>query len=135
MKKMSSEELEKCLKYADITNITATDYGTFIRAMVYTIQKNLPIEIVDNSNNIIKAQIKSFSLTYIEGDEGRNDILDVEYYKSDEEILHTLEFDKIGTGNVVKDRKSGTRTFYRYYINMDNKQSFRFTFNRRISKA
>lgn len=135
MKKISSEELEKCLKYADITKITATDYGTFIRAIVYTIQKNLPIEIIDNSNNIIKAQIKSFSLTYNEGDEGRNDVLDIAYYKSNEEILHMLEFDKIGTGNVVKDRKSGTRTFYRYYINMDSKYSFRFTFNRRISKA
>ncbi|MBB6215381.1 hypothetical protein HNQ80_001470 [Anaerosolibacter carboniphilus] len=136
MNTITSEALDACLKYCEITKLSATNYGTFIRALVYTMNTELPVEIVDNeTGRIMKAQLKFFSITYTEGQEGVLDNLNIQYIVVGEEALKTLKFEKIGTVNVIQDKKSNARTFYRYYINLNKSVSYRFTFNRRISKA
>ncbi|SCY75428.1 hypothetical protein [Alkaliphilus peptidifermentans] len=135
MRIITSEELDNLLAYCDSTKISTTDYGTFLRALVYTMNKELPIEIIDNATNtIIKAHLKFFSIKCMEGIKGGFDGLKLQYILTGEDDLKTLLFDKIGKNNVMKDRKSGTRTFYRYYINENESSGYRFTFNRRISK-
>lgn len=132
---ISSEELDKCLEYSDITKISITDYGTFIRALVYTMRKELPVEVLDNSNNsILKINIQGFTLNYVVGEEGVSDSLTLNYVLVGEEKQQSMSFKIIGKNNVIKDIKSSTRTFYRYYINPDKSTGYRFTFNRRISK-
>lgn len=135
MNMITKEELDKCLEYCDITKISTTDYGTFIRALVYTVEKDLPVEIIDNTTkNTIKAKLEFFSIEYKDGQEGSWDSININYTEVGGEALKYLRFDRIGKGNVVKDKKSGTRTFYRYYINSGKDTGYRFTFNRRISK-
>lgn len=135
MKTLTSESLDTCLQYADYPKLTATDYGTYIRALVYTIQKELPVEIINNSQDIIKAKINYFTISFNEGEEGIKDSLAINYEVEDNKNLYTLRFDSIGIRNISKDKKSGSRSFYRYYINNSNEDNYRFTFNRRISKA
>lgn len=132
---ISSEELDKCLEYCDITKISTTDYGTFIRALVYTIKKELPVEVLENNDNSIsKINLKEFTLNYVLGEEGIADSLTIDYCIVGEEKQQSMSFKVIGKNNVIKDIKSGTRTFYRYYINPEKSTGYRFTFNRRISK-
>lgn len=132
---VTSEELNKCLEYSDNPNIEASDYGTLIRAMVYTMNKELPVEIMKvEAYSIIKAQLQHFSIGYTEGQEGSNDSIKMKFILLDEGGSETLDLEGLSKSDVKKDKKSGTRTFYRYYINLGGK-SLRFTFNRRISKA
>jgi len=135
MNNITIETLESCLNYTDTSKISGMDYGTFIRALVYTIQKGLPIEIMDNLTGIItKAELKSFSLSYKEGEEGVSDNISIKYTKIDGDVLNTLELKEIGPRKVTKDKKSGSRTFYRYYLKLSKNEDYRITFNRRISK-
>ena len=136
MNTITSESLDKCLEYCDIKPLASTNYGTFITALVYTMRKELPVEIIDNeTSSMIKAQLKFFSITYTEGQEGSFDRLNIQYIVVGEEELKTLDFEKIGKVDVIQDKTSGPRTFYRYYINQHKNSGYRFTFNRRISKA
>ena len=132
---IKSSDIDECIAYSDLSKISGTDYGTLIRALVYTMKKVLPVEILENgSNEIYKIEIKEFSVNYVVGDEGASDSLTLSYNKLGEELLHTMQFKTIGRNNVVKDIKSGSRTFYRYYIDGNKSTGYRFTFNRRISK-
>lgn len=132
---VSSEALDKCLEYVDNPKLATTDYGTFIRALVYTMRKELPVEVLENaSNNIIKVTISDFSINYVLGEEGTADSITMNYTLVGEEDKQTMNIKTIGKNNVIKDIKSGTRTFYRYYINADKSTGYRITFNRRISK-
>ncbi|MDR5658450.1 hypothetical protein RH915_03000 [Serpentinicella sp. ANB-PHB4] len=136
MNKITSETPNKCLDYCDMPKLTATDYATLIRALVYTKNKELPVEIIDHTTNSnIKAQVQFFSVAYSEGEEGISDSIIIKYTTSDSQEIKTLSFESIGRRNVTKDRKSGTRTFYRYHINLEGEKAYRLTFNRRISKS
>ncbi|AKL96181.1 hypothetical protein CACET_c27360 [Clostridium aceticum] len=135
MNMITSESLDRCLEYCDIKQLASTNYGTFIRALVYTMKTELPVEVIDNENNImVKAQPKFFSIAYREGQEGISDSLNIQYVVVGEDELKTLKFEKIGRLDVIQDKKNSTRTFYRYYIKQNKNASYRFTFNRRISK-
>jgi|GEM_PF-3052824 len=132
---IKSSDLDECIAYSDVSKISGTDYGTLVRALVYTMKKALPVEVLENgSNELYKIEIKEFSLNYIVGDEGSADSLTLSYSKQGEDLQQTMQFKTIGRNNVVKDIKSGTRTFYRYYIDGNKSTGYRFTFNRRISK-
>ncbi len=130
-----SVDLEECLAYSDSAKIYATDYGTFIGALVYTMRKSMAVEVLANdSNEIFKIEIREFSLSYVVGEEGSADSLTISYNRVGEENVHTFNFRVIGCSSVIKDKKSGSRTYYRYYIDGNRSTGFRFTFNRRISK-
>ena len=133
---ITSASPDKCLEYCETKKLSSTNYGTFIRALVYTMKSEYPVEIINNENkSMIKAQLTFFSIEYTEGKEGNFDRLHIEYRTVGEDELRTLEFERIGKPDVLQDRKSGARTFYRYDINPDKTAGYRFTFNRRISKA
>jgi hypothetical protein len=136
MNTITSESLNQCLEYCESTQLSATNYGSFIKALVYTMKADLPVEIMDNkTKTIIKAQLKFFSITCPEGQEEISDSLEVEYTVMGDETLKTLSFEKLRRLDVVQDIKSSARTFYRYYINQSKKTGYRFTFNRRIAKV
>lgn len=136
MNTITSESLDGCLEYCDIKQLDSTNYGTFIRALVYTMKTELPVEIIDTERNImVKAQPKFFSITYTEGQEGISDRLNIQYIVVGEKEVKTLEFEKIGRLDVIHDKKNSARTFYRYYIKPNKNSGYRFTFNRRISKS
>ncbi|KAB3530501.1 hypothetical protein [Alkaliphilus serpentinus] len=134
MNTISSEAFNQCLKYCESKELDSTNYGTFIRSLVYTMITEQPVEIIDNdANATIKARIKFFSIDYTEGQEGVSDVLNIEYTIEGEEEKKLLKFEKIGRVDVVQDKKSSSKSFFRYYINKNG--GYRFTFNRRISKA
>lgn len=136
MNTITSELLDKCLEYCDITGLSSKNYGNFIKALVHTMKSELPVEIVDKeTNSIMKVQLKFFSITYKEGREGVLDTLNIQYIEVGQEELKTLKFEKIGKIDIIQDKKNSSRTFYRYYINPSQNNGYRFTFNRRISKA
>ncbi|MDF2545948.1 MAG: hypothetical protein K0R93_846 [Anaerosolibacter sp.] len=136
MNTITSESLNQCLEYCESTQLAATNYGSFIRALVYTMKAELPVEIMDNeSKTIIKVQLKFFSIACPEGQEGSADSLQIEYAVIGDEALKTLNFEKLRRLDIVQDIKSSPRTFYRYYINQSKKTRYRFTFNRRITKG
>ncbi len=130
-----SEDLEECLAYSDSAKLYGTDYGTLIKALVYTMKKSMAVEILANdTNEILKIEIREFTLSYVVGEEGSTDSLSISYNRTGEENVHTLSFKVIGCGSVIKDKKSSSRTYYRYYIDGNRSTGCRLTFNRRITK-
>ncbi len=72
---------------------------------------------------------------YTEGKEGSLDILTMKYIVAEEKEMETLSFERTGEADVIQDKKSDARAFYRYYVNPNKNARYRFNFNRRISKT
>ncbi len=133
---ISSENLDRCLEYTYDDKISASEYASFIRFLVMTMKKELPIEILNNDNDtIIKGQITSFSIDYNMDEEGENDDLTLNLATTSDKESETIRFINTGRMKVSKDSKNGSRTFYRFYIYAENnEEGYRCTFNRRVTK-
>ncbi len=135
MNTVSSENLEQCLEYSNNNKLYGLGYSSFLRCLVRTIQKELPVEVLDNDNNeIFKGSIINFSIDYEVHKEGKNDSLTIGFKDIESDKEKTIDFLKPGEFKVREDEKSGPRSFYRYYVYGANNKGYRFTFNRRISK-
>ncbi len=135
MNTISSQDLDQCIKYSDIEKISGLGYASFLRCLVSTMEKGMPVELLDSATDeIFKAHILQFSIDYKENEEGEQDNLNLELKLVESEIQKTLSFMNIGKFKVKEDKKSGPRSFYRYYVRGENNKNYRFTFNRRISK-
>lgn len=136
MNTISSQNLEQCIEYSYGNKIAASEYASFLRFLVMTMKKDLPVELFDQSNDqVVKGQIKDFSVQYQSGREGEVDALSLNYITVGEEKLQTLILINTGSEKVSKDASSGPRTFYRFYVYAENnEEGYRFTFNRRVTK-
>ena len=133
---ISSENLDRCVEYTYADKISASEYASFIRFLVMTMKKELPVEILNNGNDtIIKGQITSFSIDYNMDREGENDDLTLNLATASDKESEVVQFINTGRMKVSKDSKNGTRTFYRFYIYAENnEEGHRCTFNRRVTK-
>jgi len=133
---ISSENLDRCLEYTNVDKISISEYASFIRFLVMTMKKELPVEILNNDNDtIIKGQVSGFSIDYADNKEGETDNLTLNIITADDEEQQTLKLVNTGKNNVSKDAKSGPRTFYRFFIYAENnEEGYRCTFNRRVTK-
>lgn len=135
MNTISSQNLDKCMEYSYIDKIAGSEYGSFLRFLVMTMKKELPVELRDNvDDKIFKAQIVDFSINYEEDREGDADNLILSFIIVGEENQQTLSFLNTGKSKASKDSNNGPRTFYRYFLYAENNQGYRFTFNRRVTK-
>lgn len=136
MNTISSKNLGRCMKYTYVDKITTSEYASFLRFLVMTIRKELPIEIVNNDNDTtIKGQVMSFSINYEADKEGECDDLTLNLVSIDDEEPQTFKFTNLGKTKVGKDNKSGSKTFYRFYVYPEsNEEGYRCTFNRRVTK-
>lgn len=135
MNLISSKDIDKCLKYSYLDAISVSEYASFLRFLIKTVKKELPVEILNKANNVIvKGKVADFTIEYYDGREGKNDNLIINILKNDEE-LETFSLSDIERESVSKDSDSGPRTFYRFFIYPEsNEDGYRFTFNRRITK-
>lgn len=135
MNRVTSKNVEECLKYTYTDKITASEYASFIRFLIMTMKKDLPIEIFNNEDDtIIRGKVNHFTIDYPTGEEGNSDNLTIKMGPSHEEELE-LQLLSVGKERVSKDSKSGTKTFYRFYIYpASNEEGYRITFNRRVTK-
>ncbi|ABR49851.1 hypothetical protein Amet_3732 [Alkaliphilus metalliredigens QYMF] len=135
MESISSRNIEEYIEYSQNDRIAGTGYQSFLKCLAKTIEKELPVELRDNSNGeIIKVNIKEFVVDYQTEQEGNMDNLTLEFVVVGEENQQTLAFVNTGKFKVKEDAKSGPRSFYRYEVDADNDKGYRFTFNRRITK-
>ncbi len=136
MNRITTQNLQKCMEYSYNDKISASEYASLIRFLVMTINKQLPIELLDNTNDkILKVQIINFEIDYKEAQEGEADNLTINYKIEGEENQQTLSLINTGKDKVSKDSKSGSSTFYRYYVYAEsNEEGYRVTFNRRVTK-
>ncbi len=133
MNKISSNNLEQCLEYSDNDKLFGLGYGALLKCLVKTIQKELPVEVLDNDNGeISKAYISNFTIDYETSQEGKQDQLVIEFREVNSDNERTIEFLEPEKFRVKGDAKSGPRSFYRYYVYGGNNKGYRFTFNRRI---
>jgi len=133
---ISSENLDRCMEYTYVDKISISEYASFLRFLVMTMKKELPVEILNNDNDtIIKGQVINFSIDYQVDREGENDDLTLNIITVDDEDQQTLKFVNTGKSKVSKDTKNGPRTFYRFYLYAEsNEEGYRCTFNRRVTK-
>lgn len=133
---ITSENLDECLEYTYVDKITGSEYASFLRFLIMTIRKELPIEILNNDDDsIIKARIMNFTVDYKIDGEGESDNLTLNYVDVDDEKQETLEFINTGKNKASKDSESGSSRFYRFYIYAENnEEGYRVTFNRRVTK-
>lgn len=133
---ISSNNLDGCSKYTYLDKIAASEYASFIRFLVKTIRKEMPMEILNNLNDtIIKGHVKDFTIEYEENHEGEADNLIINLITLDDQETKTINMLDIGTEKVAKDTKNSPKTFYRFYLYPDsNEDGYRCTFNRRITK-
>ncbi|MBM7615672.1 hypothetical protein [Alkaliphilus hydrothermalis] len=131
---ISSKNLEACLQYTYVDKITASEYASFIRFLIKTMKKEMPIEILNNLNDtIIKGMIKDFSIEYKENAEGEEDHFTINLVEEGEEKKVMML--NIGKEKVGKDNKNSAKTFYRFYLYPEsNEEGYRVTFNRRVTK-
>ena len=135
MNTISSNNPDKCIAYSTMGKLIDTAYGSFINSLVKTAEKNMPVEILNNKDeSIVKAQLVDFSINYMPGSEAGADDLTINYIVVGEEAQQTLTFSNLEKASVKDFMKNGPKTFYRFFIDDDNDQSYRFTFNRRINK-
>jgi len=136
MNTISSENLDRCSEYTYVDKISTSEYASFLRFLIMTMKKELPMEILNNDNEtIIKGQVTNFSIDYQEDREGENDDLILNLITVGDEEQQTLKFVNTGSKKVSKDAKNGSNTFYRFYIYAEsNEEGYRCTFNRRVTK-
>jgi len=136
MNTISSEDLDRCLEYSYDDKISISEYASFIRFLVMTMKKELPIELLNNENDtMVKGHVMNFSIDYKADKEGENDDVILNIITGDDKEQQTLKLINTGKNNVSKDSKSGPRTFYRFYIYAENnEEGYRCTFNRRVTK-
>ena len=136
MNTLTSSNPDKCLAYSSMVKLAGSGYGLFIKSLVMTTKKNMAVEILNNSDDsIIKAEIVDYSINYIPGSEGGADDLTINYIIVGEDAKQTLNFTDLSRAHVKDFIKNSPKTFFRYFIEDENNQSYRFTFNRRINKA
>jgi len=131
---ISSKNLDGCQKYTYVDKISVSEYASFIRFLIKTIKKEMPIEILNNLNDtIIKGMIKDFSIEYNVDGEGENDNFTINLIADGEE--KNISMINIGKEKVGKDSKNSPKTFYRFYLYPEsNEEGYRVTFNRRVTK-
>jgi len=136
MNTISSENLDRCVEYSNDNKISTSEYASFLRFLVMTMKKELPIEILNNENDtIIKGNVINFSIDYQVDKEGENDDLTLNLVALGDEDQQTLKIVNTGSKKVSKDAKNGSNTFYRFYIYAEsNEEGYRCTFNRRVTK-
>ena len=135
MKTVSSKNLDDCIKYTYLDNLSKTEYGSFLRYLVMTMKKDMPIEFMNlKDKSVVKAQIKEFTIDYNEGIEGEKDILNFFYIPVDAKEKQKLEFVSTGKSRIIKDAKSSSKNFYRFFLYGDDEKGYRITMNRRITK-
>ncbi len=135
MKRISSNEVEKCIAFSKADGIADTGFGQLIHYLIKTIEKDYPVEFMHViKETVFRGKVDHFTLYYSDENMGENNTLTI-YYKTDESTeLETISFEKTGIDQVEKDRKSSSKSFYRFFIKSENKTPHRLTFNRRLSK-
>lgn len=133
---ITSENQDQSLEYTYLEKITRSEYASFLRFLLMTIRKDLPIEILNNDDDsIIKARLINFTVDYKIDGEGEADNLSLNFVNLDSEKQETLKLINTGKNKASKDSESGSSRFYRFYIYAENnEEGYRVTFNRRVTK-
>ncbi len=135
MKRISSKEETKCIEFIQAEDIEGTSYGQLIHYLLKTIDKDFPVEFMHVlKETTFRGKIDHFTV-YDAGETlGESATLTIYYKTDDNEELQSICFENTGIDHIEKDRKSSSKSFFRFFVNSSNKTPQRLTFNRRLSK-